>query len=528
MATARPFAYNIGPGITGTDQVGFLAVGTPTYGFAATGLEWWNGPDEDLGYVIAESVPGNTQPTPVPDDALFLSPTYKGTDISLSNNNQTANQVFSYSQTVLGETLISGTDKVMFSVQYTSTNPSVGVGGHFIGVGLTGMNYSGPFNGYPGNDTNSIGFSDGGNYYYNGASVQSGLPTWTSGDTIDIAISSGQRWWIRVNGGNWNNNPAANPTTGANGSVLNGLTNFYPALCPYIYGTMQILNYPKYGVPSGYNFLGNVSASVGFFRSSALTDPSFISLADVIAGPSGGGPFASGTDAKTWLNNNGYWTSYSSVVTTGLKVYLDALNPASYSGSGTTWYDLSGNGNDVSMQNSGGITWNPGPTGYFSTVSNGWFNRTSASNVPIGNSPYTLSAWVQLGSGWNGNGFMSIGPFGNGNEANAFRAGSTNQLLNYWWGNDLSVNISVSPTNGWFNAVAKYDGTTRSIWVNGVLAGSDTPVGHNVTSSDIQISKTAGNEYLQGNIAQALIYNVALSGSEILANFNASKSRFGL
>ena len=65
MATARPFAYNIGPGITGTDQVGFLAVGTPTYGFAATGLEWWNGPDEDLGYVIAESVPSDTQPTPV-------------------------------------------------------------------------------------------------------------------------------------------------------------------------------------------------------------------------------------------------------------------------------------------------------------------------------------------------------------------------------------------------------------------------------------------------------------------------------
>jgi hypothetical protein len=310
MATARPFAYNIGAGITGTDQIGGLAIGTPTYGFASTGLQWWNGPDEDLGYVIAASVPGNRQPTQVPDDAITLSTVYKGTDISLSNNNQTANQVFSYSQTVLGETLISGTDKVMFSVQYTSTDPSVGVGGHFIGVGLTGMNYSGPFNGYPGNDTNSIGFSDDGNYYYNGASVQSGLPTWTSGDIIDIAISSGQRWWIRVNGGNWNSNPAANPTTGANGSVLNGLTNFYPALCPYIYGTMQILNYPKYGVPSDYNFLGNVSASVGFFRSSALTDPSFISLADVIAGPSGGGPFASGSAAKTWLNANGYWTSY--------------------------------------------------------------------------------------------------------------------------------------------------------------------------------------------------------------------------
>jgi hypothetical protein len=307
MATSRPFTYNTGAPIAGTEQVGSLAVGYPSGGFS--GFQWWNGPDEDLGYVIAESVPGNTQPSNVPDDAVTLSTTYKGTDIALSNNNQTANQIFSYAQTVLGQTLISGTDKVMFSVQYTSTDASVGDGGHFIGVGLTGMNYSGPFNGYPGNDTNSIGFSDSGSYYYNGSSVQSGLPTWTTGDIIDIAISHGQGWFIRVNGGDWNNNPSANPTT-LNGYLsMNGLTNFYPALCPYIYGTMGILNYPKYGVPTDYNFLGNVSASVGFFRSSALTEPSFISLSNSVAAQSGGGPFASGSTAKTWLNSNGYWTS---------------------------------------------------------------------------------------------------------------------------------------------------------------------------------------------------------------------------
>ena len=125
MSTTRPFAYNPGSPITGTEQVGDLAVGYPTSGY--TGMEWWNGPDEDLGYVIAQPVSGDTQPTNVPDDALFLSTTYKGTDISLSNNNQTASQIFSYSQTVLGETIISGSDKVMFSVKYTSTNPSVGI-----------------------------------------------------------------------------------------------------------------------------------------------------------------------------------------------------------------------------------------------------------------------------------------------------------------------------------------------------------------------------------------------------------------
>lgn len=65
MPTSRPFTYNTGSTITGTEQVGSLAIGTPTAGFSATGLQWWNGPDEDLGYVIAQSVSANTQPTPV-------------------------------------------------------------------------------------------------------------------------------------------------------------------------------------------------------------------------------------------------------------------------------------------------------------------------------------------------------------------------------------------------------------------------------------------------------------------------------
>ena len=63
--TSRPFAYNTGSTISGTTQVGTLAVGTPVNGFSETKLIWWNGPNENLGYVIANSVPNNTQPTPI-------------------------------------------------------------------------------------------------------------------------------------------------------------------------------------------------------------------------------------------------------------------------------------------------------------------------------------------------------------------------------------------------------------------------------------------------------------------------------
>lgn len=72
MATARPFAYNTGSTISGTEQVGDLAIGFPTNGFASTGLKWWNGPDEDLGYVIAHPTPSGTQPN------QFLIPAYLG------------------------------------------------------------------------------------------------------------------------------------------------------------------------------------------------------------------------------------------------------------------------------------------------------------------------------------------------------------------------------------------------------------------------------------------------------------------
>ena len=66
MSTARPFAYNPSPNavIAGTEQVGDLSVGTPTSGFTNS-PQFWEGPDEDLGYVIAVPVPSNTQPTPV-------------------------------------------------------------------------------------------------------------------------------------------------------------------------------------------------------------------------------------------------------------------------------------------------------------------------------------------------------------------------------------------------------------------------------------------------------------------------------
>lgn len=64
MATTRPFAYNTGPTISGTIQVGDIAVGVDAFDYSEQpgGVRWWNGPDEDLGYVITHPTPSGTQP----------------------------------------------------------------------------------------------------------------------------------------------------------------------------------------------------------------------------------------------------------------------------------------------------------------------------------------------------------------------------------------------------------------------------------------------------------------------------------
>lgn len=63
MATSRAFCYNPSPNplISGTEQVGSIAAATGNVSINAN-LQWWNGPDEDLGYVIAYVDPSGNRP----------------------------------------------------------------------------------------------------------------------------------------------------------------------------------------------------------------------------------------------------------------------------------------------------------------------------------------------------------------------------------------------------------------------------------------------------------------------------------
>jgi hypothetical protein len=70
MSQSRPFAYNPppNPSISGTTQVGDIAVGVNSaldYFGGAGGVQWWEGPDEDLGYIVAKPIGSLNQPNPL-------------------------------------------------------------------------------------------------------------------------------------------------------------------------------------------------------------------------------------------------------------------------------------------------------------------------------------------------------------------------------------------------------------------------------------------------------------------------------
>jgi hypothetical protein len=131
-----------------------------------------------------------------------------------------------------------------------------------------------------------------------------------------------------------------------------------------------------------------------------------------------------------------------------------------------------------------------------------YLSLTTNSNLPLGNDSYTIEAWIKISSfgdriiaGW--------GAYFNDNQTNAFRIANISGgdpisgLRHFWWANDLDASVPIAD-NQWHHVVAQFDGTTRSIYVDGILANSDTPTSHNVTQYDnFTVGSLAG--YVQYN-----------------------------
>lgn len=146
-------------------------------------------------------------------------------------------------------------------------------------------------------------------------------------------------------------------------------------------------------------------------------------------------------------------------------------------------------------------------------------------DLPAGNSDYTIEAWVKPDT-YGNRGIAGWGNYGAGNQVNAFRLGGTDQLVNYWWGADLSVTVPGLNDGQWHHVAVTYDGSTRKIIVDGVVKGSDNPTGHNVTTTNnFTIGSTLNNsEVFNGGMDEVRIWNVARSEAELSGAMNTCLS----
>ena len=297
-------------------------------------------------------------------------------------------------------------------------------------------------------------------------------------------------------------------------------------------------------VPSGNqpNQL-SVPAYVGFNRSDALTDNSFVSLSQIIAGQT----FASASAAKIWLNSNGYWTSWVSSGPT-LLADLDAANSSSYPGTGTDWFDLVGSNDGVLNAGSGTITYGTTNGGEF-TLNGGTNTRIEfADNADISLSTTTTktySIWINASRV----GFVSFSDTimskQSGNPAgDGFWVGinSSNQLYGRVTSDGGSTNKFISgvgetiSTGTWYmiTLIVKVspDPDTFKLFINTTEVGSTSGGGSSVNdANDLYLGNYQTGlqnvRSFQGKIGELYVYEGDFTSSDVTTLFNNTKTRFG-
>lgn len=137
-------------------------------------------------------------------------------------------------------------------------------------------------------------------------------------------------------------------------------------------------------------------------------------------------------------------------------------------------------------------------------------------SLPSGNSSYTLEAWIKPDA-MGDRGIIGWGPWGSNSSVNALRLMGNGSIRHYWWSNDLDVNVGNLADGKWHHVAATFDGKTRSVYVDGVLKGSDVPQAHRVPvqAKNVRIGSTNNGEFFQGSIDDVAIWYRALTPQEI-------------
>jgi hypothetical protein len=222
------------------------------------------------------------------------------------------------------------------------------------------------------------------------------------------------------------------------------------------------------------------------------------------------------------------------VVDTGLVLVLDAADKLSYPGSGTSWIDLSGNNRTGTLTN--GPTFSAGNQG--SIV----FDGTN-DNIQLGNasnflptSAITINCWLKTNAAATYKKiFVTVSSGGGSTGLQGIYLSTGSPPYNLYLG--IITNIGEQSatttqdlsTTSFSNLCGTYDGSNIRLYLNTTLVATQAQTGTINNGGIARISGYDSNaETWNGNIATFSIYNRALSATEILQNYNAVKSRFGL
>jgi hypothetical protein len=208
------------------------------------------------------------------------------------------------------------------------------------------------------------------------------------------------------------------------------------------------------------------------------------------------------------------------VIDSSLKLWLDAANPSSYSGTGSTWTDLSGTGNNGTIYP--GVAYN----------ASGWFDFTAdtgevrLANQPTGfaygAAPGTISGWFKT-SGTTGF-ILSYGASSTNNARYiGFISGSYCAGI---WTNDLVLSSPSVVLDTWTHMAHVYDGTILYLYLNGVRVASGARTLNTLVNNANVGALTNYDRSSNKSIAQVQVYNRALSDNEIYQNYLALRGRF--
>lgn len=239
--------------------------------------------------------------------------------------------------------------------------------------------------------------------------------------------------------------------------------------------------------------------------------------------------------------------STTDIVRGSIDLLLDAANPLSYPGSGTTWTDLSGNGRNGTLTNGPTFTADLNGTGGYITLDGTNDYISLGANFNYITQSFSIGFWVYFLSFdhtsaqyimvfWKGN-FQVNGYYSEINPVNGTinfytnQSGATQQSSALYQPNPSSFPNRGFMPGEWYNFYFTRNGTSVKIYINGVDRTSTIGSHNNPTTSgnNFEIGRyNSASHFPNMRIASFIIYQRELTAVEVLQNFNASRKRFGL